>query len=200
MFVQKTFAKVALAITFAFAASIASAQTYTVESGKTTVALNSGFVAALQSLNLTPGVVSPTTFVRGQADFPVVAGALNLNNLRGEVLHSGGLTLAHAKARVRLQSYIIDTTGSKPVITGLVTVNGKLVGRIPLFDLQLPAGIKFPLMPNEAGGLWLKGLAVSLDSTAASALNSVFGVTAFQGGFKIGTATVYALVRSDKGN
>lgn len=200
MLVRKSATKFALAITFLLAASIAYAQTYTVESGKTAVALSSGFVSALQSLNVTPGVISPTVISSGAASFPVVAGALDLNNLRGEILHSGGLTLADSNTRVRLQSFVIDTTGSKPKITGLVVVNGVLAGRIALFDLQLPAGIKLPLTPSSGGSLSLKGVGVTLDSTAAAALNKVFKVTAFQGGLKIGTASVYVMARSDSAN
>lgn len=200
MFVSKSATKIALAVTFALAASVAYAQTYTVESGKTSVALSSGFVSALHSLNVTPGVIGPTMISSGTASFPVVAGALDLNNLRGEVLHSGGLTLADTNTRVRLQSFVIDTTGSKPMITGLVVANGVMVGRIALFDLQLPSGIKLPLTPASGGTLTLKGVGVNLDSTAAAALNKVFKVTAFQGGLKIGTASVYVMARSDSAN
>jgi hypothetical protein len=68
-------------------------------------------------------------------------------------------------------------------------VDGKLLGRLPLFDLALPGGITLPLKPRD-GQIVLKGVVVTLDRTAAGALNSVFHVSAFTGGFGIGTAKV----------
>ncbi len=185
----------ALALTFVFAAGAAIAQTHTIESGKTTVTLSSGFISALQSLHVTPGVIGPTTISGNAAGFPVVAGALDVNNAKGEIIHSGGLTLANSGKRVRLQSYTIDTTGGAPIITGLVTVNGVFLGRLPLFDLQLPSGLKLPLTPS-GDVLVLKGVGVKLDATAAKALNMVFSVSAFQAGLKIGTANVTTVINT----
>ncbi len=187
-----------LVYALAWATTAAQAQTYTMESGKTSVTLSAGFVSALQSLRVTPGTIGPTKISGGVAGFPVVAGALDLNNAKGEILHSGGLTLANSAKRVRLQSYIIDTTGVSPVITGIVTVNGVILGRIPLFNLQLPSGLKLPLKPS-GDVLTLKGVGVTLNAGAAKALNMVFNVSAFQGGLKIGTANVSAVVNADNG-
>jgi hypothetical protein len=160
--------------------------TATIYGGRTTVTLASGFVSALGSLGVTPGTVGPTELQNGRVNFPVIGGAIDLDTAVGQIVHSGGLTLTAGQTQVTLQSFIIDTTGV-PVITGLVSVNGKLLGRLPLFDLALPSGITFPLKPHD-GRLILNGVGVTLDSTAAGALNSVFHVSAFQGGFGIGTA------------
>lgn len=116
---------------------------------------------------------------------------VDLQTARGEIVHSGGLTLTAGSTEVRLQSFTIDTTGSSPVLTGLVVVNNKLVGRLPLFNLQLRAGITLPLKPSGEGVLRLKGVGVVLTGPAANALNGVYGTTALKGGFGIGTANVY---------
>jgi hypothetical protein len=166
--------------------------TKTIEGGRTTVALSSGFVSALSSLGVTPGTVSPTLLINGVVNFPVTGGAIDLNTAASQILHSGGLTLTAGQTNVTLQSFIIDTTGA-PVITGLVSVDGKLLGRLPLFDLALPSGITLPLKP-VLGQILLQGVGVTLDSTAAGALNSVFHVSAFKGGFGIGTAAVIVSV------
>jgi len=178
-----------VALAMLVSANHASAQkTETIEGGRTTVALASGFVAALGSLYVTPGTVSPTRLHNGVINFPVTGGAIDLDTASSQILHSGGLTLIAGQTKVTLQSFIIDTT-SAPVITGLVSVDGKLLGRLPLFDLALPSGITLPLKPYD-GQIILKGVGVSLDSAAAGALNSVFHVSAFKGGFGIGTAKV----------
>ena len=177
-----------VALAMLVSANSASAQkTETIEGGRTTVALASGFVSALGSLDVTPGTVGPTRLYNGVVNFPVTGGAIDLDTAVSQILHAGGLTLTAGQTKVTLQSFVIDTT-SAPVITGLVSVDGKLLGRLPLFDLALPSGIT-PLKPYD-GQIVLKGVGVSLDSTAAGALNNVFHVSAFKGGFGIGTAKV----------
>lgn len=178
-----------VALAMLVSANYATAQkTETIEGGRTTVVLASSFVSALDSLGVTPGTVNPTRLYDGTADFPVTGGAVDLDTASSQILHSGGLTFTAGEIQVTLQSFIIDTTGT-PVITGLVSVDGKLLGRLPLFDLALPGGITLPLKPRD-GQIVLKGVVVTLDRTAAGALNSVFHVSAFTGGFGIGTAKV----------
>lgn len=163
-------------------------KTKTVEGGGTSVALSSGFVAALQSLGVTPGTVEPTKLQNGKASFPINGGALDLKTLKGEIIHIGGLTLTARSTEVRLQAFIIDTTGSAPVLTGLVIVNGGLLARVPLFDINLSrSSIKL-----AGDDLTVRGVGLTLDKTAAAALNQIFNVSAFKAGLPIGTATVTA--------
>lgn len=154
--------------------------------GTTQVALGGTFVGALNTLGVTPGVIFPTQIVNGVATFPIESGTIELATAKGEINHSGGLTLTAGTTKVRLTSFLIDTTGAAPVITGLVAANDAVVGRIPLFDL-VPQGLTLPL---RAGAGALQNVNVELNATAAEALNAVFGVTAFSGGFPIGVATV----------
>lgn len=191
--------KFALAFAFTLASTGLFAQTYTVESGKTSVTLDAGFVSALKSLGVTPGTIGPTTISNGVATFPAVAGAFDVNNAKSQILHSGGLTVADSKARVRLQSYIIDTVSGSPVVTGIVVVNGVILGRMPLFDVHLPSGIKFPLMPANGDMLSLSNIELTLNSGAASALNQVFGVSAFNSSIKIGNAKLSLTLYEDRG-
>jgi hypothetical protein len=192
----------ALALT---GSAVHAQETKTLDSGVTKVALSSGFVSALEGLGLRAGTVGPTHLRNGIVNFPVTGGAVDLDTAKAQILHSGGLTLTPASApenttpTVALESFIIDTTGSAPVITGLVIVKGALIGRVPLFNLQLPAGITLPLQIQD-GQLVLDGVGVTLTSTAAQALNSVFNVTALEGGFNIGTAKVRAFVGDGDGH
>ena len=171
------------------ATTLPAQQTKTLFTGRTSVKLSSTFTGALSSLGVSVGRVFPTEIEYGTANFPVTGGAIDLDTASGNVLHSGGLTLKAGDTKVTLQSFIIDTTTGKPMITGLVSVNGSLLGRIPLFDLTLPAGFSLPLHLNE-NRLVLKGVGVTLDATAAGALDAVFHVNAFTAGFPIGTAQV----------
>jgi hypothetical protein len=173
------------------AAGLPAQQTKTLFTGRTSVKLSSTFTSAVTGLGVSVGRVFPTEMWDGAVTFPVTGGAIDLDTASGNILHSGGLTLKAGDTKVVLQSFIIDTTTGKPMITGLVSVNGKLLGRIPLFDLTLPAGFSLPLHLNE-NRLVLKGVWVTLDATAAGALDAVFHVNAFTAGFPIGTAQVVA--------
>jgi len=198
--------RVALVAALVLVGSAVNAQpTKTLEGGVTKVALSQGFVNALGELGLRAGTVGPTHLRNGVVNFPVTSGAVELDNANLQILHSGGLTLApasspeNAEPTVRLESFIIDNTGAGPVITGLVIENGALKGRLPLFNLQLPAGITLPLKTQD-GQLVLDGVGVTLTSKAAQALNKAFGVTALEGGFNIGTAKVRAFVLDEDGH
>ncbi|HWR16456.1 MAG TPA: hypothetical protein VN577_16655 [Terriglobales bacterium] len=186
---RRKIAGLSLFVVLLMAPAFSFAQTNTALFGETKVQLSNDFVSALGSLSVAPGTVFPTRLQRGIVNFPVVGGAIDLQTAKGEILHSGGLTLTAANGtKVQLQAFTIDTTG-QPVITGLVSVNGQVLGRLPLFTLQLPGNLSLPLKPVH-NWITLKGVGVQLSTQAATALNTVFNVTAFQAGFNIGTANV----------
>lgn len=155
--------------------------------GSTSVALSSDFVGALTSLNIAPGRVFPASLRNGRASFPITDGTLDRETLRGEIVHNGGLTLTRGNTKVKLESFIIDTTGTGIVLTGLVSANGSVVGRIPLFDLQLPINVSPDSIVDR---LVLSNVGVTLRQEAVGALNAVFKTNAFVAGFNIGTAHV----------
>ncbi|HMZ80736.1 MAG TPA: hypothetical protein PLL06_13620 [Acidobacteriota bacterium] len=185
------FAIAAVVVLACFVPSFAQAGTATLAGGKTSVTLSTDFVGALTTLGVAPDRVSPAKLKRGIASFPIPSGALDLSTAKGEIDHTGGLTLTAGSTRVQLLNFVIDTTGTTPVLTGLVVVNGTLLGRLPLFDLALPA-LTLPIQPGANGRVTIGNVGVTLTETAAGALNQVFGVTAFVKGFNIGTAVVDA--------
>ena len=157
-------------------------------SGTTTVHLSSEFGAALGTLQISASSAFPGRLVRGRGTFPITTATLDSDTLRGEISHAGGLILTRGSTTVRLESFVIDTTGvGGIVLTGLVSANGTVVGRIPLFDLYLPSGFL-----GDPTLIRLDGVSVTLRPESAGALNTVFETTAFTGGFNIGTASVTA--------
>lgn len=124
--------------------------------------------------------------------FPIVSGEIDLQGNKGEIAHMGGLTLKKDKTAVNLSSFVIDTTGAAPVLTGLVKVNDSLVGRMPLFDLTLKSpgtGASAKPIGGQVGKLQLSA-ALKLSKDAAAALNEVFGTTAFTAGIPVGAAAL----------
>jgi hypothetical protein len=185
-----TTALTAAAISVSVASTAYAAPTAGLLSGYTSVKLDAGFTAALTSLSVNLGTLPKSGVYQGQAYFPIVAGAIDLANAKGEIAHAGGLTLTAGATRVELSDFVIDTFGAAPVLTGLVVVDDSIVGRIPLFDLTLPPGFAVPLTADRGRFVTLNNVGVKLNPTAATALNGVFKVTAFAGGFTIGTAKV----------
>lgn len=194
----KTFVA-ALLLMGSLSTSISAAPTALLTDGKTSVSLSNDFLGALVALRLSAGTVGDATLRSGVASFPVTGGALDLATAKGEINHTGGLFLAAGSTRVELLSFNIDTSGTRTVLTGLVTANGNFVGRVPLFDLTLPA-VTLPLQPQAFGNLFLPGVRLTLSSEAAAALNSIFGVTAFAQGFNIGTASLFAVTTASRPN
>ena len=156
--------------------------------GATTVNLSSEFTGALGTLQILPSSAFPGRLVRTRATFPITTATLDAATLRGEISHAGGLVLRRGSTVVRLESFVIDTTGAGGIVlTGLVSANGAVVGRIPLFNLALPSSSQ-----GDPTLIRLDGISVTLRSEAAAALNAVFETTAFTAGFNIGTASVTA--------
>jgi len=182
-----------LALTLA--CSGAFAQTVAVQSGQTSVALSTEFLGALQKLGVAPGVLTPTTInSKAVVTFPITGGAIDAQSAAGQITHSGGLTLTKGTTQVAIENFIIDTTGSSPVLNGIAAVNGSVAASLTLFNLQLPPGFRTPIRPIAGVFVTVPGVAVTLSDAAAATLNKVFGVTAFTGGLNVGSATVQAIV------
>lgn len=164
--------------------------------GATSVELSEALVGALNTLGLTPGAVEPGALTEGMAQFPITGGGIDQATLRGDIFHVGGLSLSNqAGTTVELFNFIIDTASEMAVLTGLVTVNDDLVGRVPLFDLNLAQA----QVEADLFRLTISGVTVRLTAAAALALNDAFGVEAFVAGFDVGVAEVLALFNPSAG-
>lgn len=188
---RATLVAVAAAVTFSVSVSPAiAAPTAQITGGYTLVEFLPDFVGALASLQITPSKNLPGTLYQRIGFFPITGGRIDAANARAQIPHSGGLTLTKGATQVILSDFIIETT-STPKLTGLVTANGSIVGRIPLFDVALPA-ISLPLvLPPGPEILLIEGSRITLTSDAATALNGVFATSAFTAGFAVGIASVY---------
>jgi hypothetical protein len=170
------------------------AQTRTLVYGRTTVQFNSSFMQTLTGLGAVVTDLNQNSLKNGAVTFVVKEGSIDLQNAAGEVTHSGGYMISAGGAVLRIQNLVLDTTnGNAPVITGLYVVNDKLVGRLPIFSVQPPAGITLPLTP-QTGIEQINGFGLTLAPAAATAINGVFGAQVLQAGTGIGTADVYTVL------
>jgi hypothetical protein len=163
----------------------------------TAVALDSGFVKALQQLKLKPAPVGDATVSQsGVASFPITGGKVTYYKpgtvspyVQGIIRHQGaGLSLTSAKGTtVKLTNFVVDP--GKSLLTGDVSVDGKTAAKgAPLFFLN--GNTLQPLKTKPSGKAILQGTTVELKPSAAKLLNKTFGVTALEGGLKIGVAKI----------
>ena len=161
--------------------------------GVTTVQLGADFVGGLEGLGVTPGAVEPGTVNDGVAIFPIVAGGIDLETSNGDIFHSGGLSLSAANGTfVELFNFIIDNSGDQPVLTALGTLNGDLVGRFSLFNLDFTNA----LVESSETDVLITGVVLSLTENGAAGLNAAFSVDAFSGDSNIGTANIESVTDS----
>jgi hypothetical protein len=160
----------------------------------TQVTLDAGFLSALTSLKLTPGVTGTATLTDGALHFPITGGNVKYFDptqayrpyVQGEIDHNGsGITLTGGKTVVGLSDFKIDPGTSK--LTGTVTANGKVVGN-DVFIFALNGNTLKPLQKDAAGDAILEGTKVYISSDAAALLNKTFGTTAVTDQLKVGIA------------
>ena len=180
-----------------FATAAFAAPTAQLDGGRTAVKLSDDLVGALGSLGVSPGSIAPGILRENAVvQYPVNGGVIDLDTLSGDIFHTGGLSLSAPGTRVALLNFVISTTGDSPVLTGVAAVNGETVDRIPLFDLEPTQGPSI----DQWGTLDLRKVNASLTHEAADTLNSVFGVTAFEEGFPVGTAWVQTNILAAEGD
>lgn len=163
----------------------------------TSVALDSGFVSALQSLEVAPSPSGNATVKDGVAKFPITGGNVTVYKpgavdpyVQGSLMHQGsGLKLTKGDTTVQLENFVVDP-GKPATLTGRVLANGQVVAEsTKLFDLD--GSTLQPITTDaQAGTATLQGTTVKLSDGAATALNGAFKTEALKGGTTVGIATI----------
>jgi len=171
---------------------VASIDTLT---GNTTqITLDQGFVDALGSLGLTPGVTGKGRLTEGKLVFPITGGNVTVFTpgevspyVIGQIQHVGsGLTLSAGGTTVRLSNFNVDPGVSR--VYGDVAVNGKTaVQSAYLFKLD---GRTLNPLTTSGRTATLEGTKVEISPDAAGLLNSTFKTDAVTGGLLVGIAKI----------
>lgn len=147
----------------------------------TSLQLDPGAAAALQSLGVSAAPIAPAFANDNGLNFPITNSLGNVLFTR-TIKHSGGIALTAGSTRVELTRFSINLD-REPDLTALV--GGQ---RVSILDLDLStASVRF-----RRGRLSVGPIAARLTQTAADALDGAFGVTAFSKGLLLGQATVRA--------
>lgn len=186
------FSRVAVVLTLVTSSALSQTQVRTAVFGRTTIQFSSTFTTTVASLGGSLSDLTSSPLSALSVTLPVTTGALNPNTAVGEVEHSSGFTITGGGKVVRLENFIIDTTGAVPVITAVFVLNDTVLGRMPLFNVAYPSGVTLPLT-TTAGVLQLAGLKLSLSSAAATTLNGAFNINGVQSGLDVGTGSIYVV-------
>ncbi len=160
----------------------------------TQVTLDQGFVDALTSLKLTPGVVGTAKLTDGALVFPITGGNVTVFKpgtvspyVIGQIQHEGsGLSLSAGGTKVELTNLNVDPGVSR--VYGDVTVNGKLAAPSAyLFKLD---GRTLKPLSTASGTATLEGTKVEISPVAAPVLNDVFKTDAVKPGLLVGIAKI----------
>lgn len=172
------------------------AAVFTTVDGKTTdITLDAGFVEALTTLKLTPGVIGNAKLsTAGVLTFPITGGNVTYYDpaskvrpyVQGELDHEdSGLSLTAGDTKVELRNFVIDP-GNNSHVSGDVFLNGKSVVKdANLFRLD---GSTLNPVTKEGDAYILEGTTVYISEDAAALLNKTFGTDAVTGDLKVGIA------------
>ncbi|MBA2697762.1 MAG: hypothetical protein H0U61_03195 [Nocardioidaceae bacterium] len=161
----------------------------------TQVTLDQGFVDALTSLKLTPGVVGDATLADGAVTFPITGGNVTYYKpgsidpyVQGLIEHDGsGLSLTAGATKVELTNFEVDPGSSK--LFGDVLVNGKEAApHAQLFNLD--GRTLKPLQTGPNNTAILAGTKVTISADAAGLLNQTFKTDAVKAGLLVGVAKI----------
>lgn len=163
----------------------------------TKVTLDAGFIAALGSLKLTPGVVGSATLSdAGVLSFPITGGNVKYFDptqkyrpyVQGSIDHAGsGISLSSGDTTVELTDFRIDPGSSQ--LFGTVTANGTKVGD-DLYIFTLDGSTLKPLAKDADGNAVLEGTTVRISPDAAALLNDAFKTTAVTDQLVVGIAKI----------
>lgn len=164
----------------------------------TQVTLDQGFVDALGSLGLTPGVLGGATLTEGVLAFPITGGNVDYYDpeedyrpyVQGSVEHDGsGISLTAGDIVVELTDFRIDPGTSQ--LFGTVTANGEEVGQ-DIYIFNLDGTTLNPLETDADGNAVLEGTTVLISPDAAGLLNDTFGTDAVTDELVVGIAKITA--------
>jgi hypothetical protein len=167
-----------------------TASTKTVSGGRLTVTLDTSFLQAVRSVGISPIRTRPANLRHGVLTLPISVGSIDTTTGQIELVSSGGFAFTAGTTQVQLGNrFFTVLSGQQAVVSAMLSVNGNTIGRVALFDLQLPR-LTLPLKPDANGDVTIGGIQFTLSDQIATALNTNFGTSAFTAGMPVGTATI----------
>jgi len=159
-----------------------------ITSGTTTVALTRSFALATHGTGIFASLGAPASQRNGLLRFKIREGQIDTVNLRGELIHEGGIRFSNGTNLIEFYNFILDTTGSTPILFAFVRKNNSVVGRLPLFTIRFVD----PILSRSYRYITLPNSPMILRGEAASILNDAFNTNIFNTHTEVGTADITA--------
>ncbi len=166
---------------------------YPTEGGRTTLTLSKAFLAEITAAGATATTLPGAQLDGNEIAFGISTGEINLANAEGQIVHNGGIILTARAKQATLDSFMLTTIGEQAYVSALVVANGRVMGRMNVFDITLPSDLTLPITP-KSGDFFLGGVAWNLDPDGATVLNDALGVTAFHDSVYVGYSLSLVLV------
>ena len=158
--------------------------------GTTAVTTAPGVASALLQNGIVPRAIWPGSerVLYGKTGpavrfaFPVTGGLVTLSPLGGDIYHGSGIVFRNTRngKTIEVSQFTIDLTHGD--LTGIV--NGNPAARVPLFRL----GLSHAKLTVGRHLVKARGIALTLTSVAAKALDAALGTRLFSAGLELGTA------------
>ena len=164
----------------------------------TQVTLDAGFVEALTTLGLTPGVIGTATLTDGVLAFPITGGNVDYYDpeqdyrpyVQGSIEHDGS-GISHDNGTIKVDQTDIRIDPGTSQLFATVEANGELVGNdVYLFNLD--GTTLNPLTEDADGNAVLEGTTVLISPDAAALLNETYGTDAVTDQLVVGIAKITA--------
>jgi hypothetical protein len=117
-------------VVLAFGATGAQAARVKVTGGTTTVTPAAPVVQTLTNLGVSVSPIDPATAANGTLTFPIVRGRVNKDNLRGFLVHSGGVKFTKGERSVALHHFVIVSTKRGAKLYGRISRGACRVARV----------------------------------------------------------------------
>jgi hypothetical protein len=167
--------------------AVAATGTLRFTGGSLSMAFDREFSGLFEQFNIKASPISPALVSASGITFPVTGGVFQKATRTGEISLSGGIMLETETMTILLTSPMIAVDGADATLSFLVTADGRLLGRMALFDVNLPEK-PFGGRPNLNQPLVVNDISLTLTASYSELLNQRLGVTMFSAGTSAGLA------------
>ena len=169
----RSFALASTFIACSLGSFTAHAQIAKATAGNIGISLNPPFVNQLASVGVGLTFGPNQQFKNGYPIFLINGGIFDLASAAGELGTEGGFVFGNSKAQYQARRFTLDSTGPVAVISAVIYINGKDMGRQPFFDLQYPT----PLPPQHIGTIEYTNIGLTLHPSMRDMINNSFGTS-----------------------
>ena len=161
--------------------------------GYASITLNEDLLKSFSAVGLRITDLFGNDLDDGEVNLPSITGIIDPESGKGGLLFTNGIHLQAQAFKARMQNIAFDNNGSAVVFSGVLSVDGDLLGRQELFIVNAKPVFKLPL-EEKSGKMALRTLSLAFAPAFGQIPNGKFGEQFTQTPRTIGTADAFPLV------